>query len=316
MIDTEKTEMGPAAQEEIKNEKQAIHQEPSRSVSVPKDEPINDTFLRRTLTLLATKIPRSWKKHPREDYFYLPHKKLLIRRGRGENFTEAQTIQFIARHTSIPVSKIYCSFKKKGQVYLVTEWIEGHDIASGWRSRSEQSKTKLLDQLRHMITEMRQIPHPEHLGVASVTGGPVHDGRLSDPKEIFGPFKTVADFHLHVREGFDEDHTPERPELGQVVVEHREPWQICFTHGDLNAFNIIVRGDEVAGIIDWENAGWLPSYWEYTNAWHVNPFNTWWQDEVDKFLEREPKGLAMDRLRRKYWSMFGSDASYCSLADA
>ncbi|KAL8948055.1 MAG: hypothetical protein Q9222_005722 [Ikaeria aurantiellina] len=289
-------------------------QEPSRSVTVPADEPINDTWWRRHLTLLALKIPRFLKKHPREDYLRLPHKKLWIRRARAGDFSEAQTIQFIARHTSIPVPKIYCCFKRKGDIWLVMEWIKGRDVAQGWRQRSEQSKDRILDQLRHMITEMRQVPHPEHLGVASVTGGALNDGRVPGSSDIFGPFKTVADFHSYVRGGIDD--APQMPEIQQIITKHNEPWPICFTHGDLSSFNIVVRGDDVVGIIDWETAGWYPSYWEYTNAWHVNPFNTFWQDEIDKFLEPIPEGLDLDRLRRKYFDMFGTEASYSSFADA
>jgi hypothetical protein len=34
------------------------------------------------------------------------------------------------------------------------------------------------------------------------------------------------------------------------------------THGDLSSFNILLRDDEVVGIIDWEITGWSPYYWD------------------------------------------------------
>ncbi|OAA34501.1 Aminoglycoside phosphotransferase [Metarhizium rileyi] len=43
-----------------------------------------------------------------------------------------------------------------------------------------------------------------------------------------------------------------------------------FTHGDLNRFNILVRGDQVVGIIDWEFEG--------TSAWIGNKTRKAWQD--------------------------------------
>ncbi|KAI1125834.1 hypothetical protein F5Y10DRAFT_246234 [Nemania abortiva] len=70
-------------------------------------------------------------------------------------------------------------------------------------------------------------------------------------------------------------------------------------HGDLSGLNIIVRGDNVVGIVDWETAGWLPYYWEYSRAWNVNLYNTLWQDEVGKFLDPMPYELAMDAIRRR-----------------
>jgi thiamine kinase-like enzyme len=39
-----------------------------------------------------------------------------------------------------------------------------------------------------------------------------------------------------------------------------------FTHGDLQRKNIIVGKDGRITIIDWEFAGWYPSYWEYARA--------------------------------------------------
>lgn len=37
--------------------------------------------------------------------------------------------------------------------------------------------------------------------------------------------------------------------------------------------NIIVRGDEVVGIIDWETAGESSKHYDYTSAWHASPYN-------------------------------------------
>jgi len=68
--------------------------------------------------------------------------------------------------------------------------------------------------------------------------------------------------------------------------------------------NIIVRGDEVVGIIDWETAGWWPEYWEYTSVWHINPYNEFWREEVDKFLEPKVEELEMERVRRKFFGDF------------
>lgn len=44
---------------------------------------------------------------------------------------------------------------------------------------------------------------------------------------------------------------------------------IDFTHGDLHRSNIIISAQEpyrVLAIVDWEQAGWLPEYWEARKA--------------------------------------------------
>ena len=42
--------------------------------------------------------------------------------------------------------------------------------------------------------------------------------------------------------------------------------EIVFTHGDLDPRNILVEEGHVTGIVDWEQSGWYPGYWEYVKA--------------------------------------------------
>ena len=74
--------------------------------------------------------------------------------------------------------------------------------------------------------------------------------------------------------------------------------EIRFTHGDLHPSNIIITSSspsKVIAIVDWEQAGWLPVYWEdckarftadYSGEWsekylpmildhHVNTWESW-----------------------------------------
>jgi len=76
---------------------------------------------------------------------------------------------------------------------------------------------------------------------------------------------------------------------------------LVLTHGDLSSLNIMVQGDTVVGIVDWETAGWFPKHWEYTCAKYVNPYNPFWADPIDDFLEPMPRELEMENIRRKYF---------------
>lgn len=53
--------------------------------------------------------------------------------------------------------------------------------------------------------------------------------------------------------------------------------------------NILVKGDGIVGIIDWDTAGWYPEFWECTIAHNANPYNEFWKDEIGKFLEKYPE---------------------------
>ncbi|MCJ1422036.1 hypothetical protein MMC32_008405 [Xylographa parallela] len=229
--------------------------------------------------------------------------KLCVKYGYFQHISEAITMQFIADHTEIPVPRIYCAFSHKGRTFIVMERINGEYVGNGWLGRSIESREAILRQIKGMVAEMRSIPPPTDVGIASANGRTLYDIRLPDSlygRGRFGPFNTVSDFHRYLRRGV-EAHQEQSAEIKELIKAHEETRPICFTHADLSSLNILARGDEVVGIVDWETAGWYPSYWEYTSAWNVNPQNEFWRNEVDKFLEPKPRELAMDIIRSKYF---------------
>ena len=60
---------------------------------------------------------------------------------------------------------------------------------------------------------------------------------------------------------------------------------IQFAHTDLATTNIIIShtSTEVLGIIDWQESGWYPEYWEYLKAKHTAL--TRWYDYLDIALQ-------------------------------
>ncbi|KAK0111261.1 hypothetical protein ONS95_001633 [Cadophora gregata] len=212
-------------------------------------------------------------------------------------------MQFVANHTSSPIPKVYCAFERKGCKYILMERVQGQILRDGWWKRSPEYKAKILAQIKEMVEQMRRIPPPPGQGISNVAGGPLFDSRISGGS-FHGPFNTLQDFHRHLREGYEGEREHEH-DANRLVEWHK---QYCtkpvFTHGDLSTLNILVRGDEVVGIVDWETAGWWPEYWEYTSTWHVNPHNEFWRDEVDRFLEPKVEELEMEKVRRKYFGVF------------
>jgi hypothetical protein len=66
--------------------------------------------------------------------------------------SEAAVMKLVVEHTTIPIPKIICAFERKGFTYIVMEVIQGEVIANGWQNRDEQSKTKLLNELRDYVS--------------------------------------------------------------------------------------------------------------------------------------------------------------------
>jgi hypothetical protein len=82
---------------------------------------INNTFVRRSLALLALKTTArfyTWMG------FCVPiSKNKIIETGPYVHLIEAATTKFVAENTFIPVPKIYCSFVYKNRAYIVMERI-------------------------------------------------------------------------------------------------------------------------------------------------------------------------------------------------
>ena len=182
------------------------------------------------------------------------------------------------------------------------ERVDGGMLGRMWSARSQESKKRIFRQLKAMVDEMRSISPPKGMGVANVDGGMLSDCRLPAPTR-FGPFKDVPEFHKHLRQGWEAD-PRHYPEVSELISLHEGSWPLRFTHADLSSLNILVRGDDVVAIVDWETASWYPSYWEYTTACYVNPQNEFWRLEIGNFLEPMPKELAMERIRLKFFGDF------------
>ena len=94
-----------------------------------------------------------------------------------------------------------------------------------------------------------------------------------------GPFNTVQEFHdwfnfLHRRPMPDPYSVPIEP-FRQDLPDDSE---IKFTHGDLHRSNVLITRSKpyrVLAIVDWEQSGWLPMYWEARKAQYTADTKEW-----------------------------------------
>ncbi|KAE8139752.1 hypothetical protein BDV38DRAFT_291033 [Aspergillus pseudotamarii] len=258
----------------------------SQSTPFPENvpQPVNNGIYSRYSTLLAVKFLKHCR--PCHGNVLMLTDRLCVKYGRRVHLSEASTMRFISRHTSIQVPK---SFMIKGDI-----------IGNGWIHRNKESKAKLLSQLAKMVAELRELQPPDDIGVALVDGGALFDCCVPGHSLDFGPFNTVQDFHRHLRMGMEFNPGLD-PQIQDLINQQSKTWPLVFTHGDLSSLNILIRGDDIVDIVDWETAGWYPSYWEYTCAQQVNPQNSFWINEIDKFLQPMPQELRMERIRQEHF---------------
>lgn len=120
--------------------------------------------------------------------------RICIKSTRRADLSEAHTMEFVRRMTSIPVPKVYYAFERKGRVYIVMQRIQASNAARHWHHRSEDSRQKILQQLKTMIEELRTLQAPKGIGVANIDHGPIVDHRLPRHSQ-WGPFSCIYDFH-------------------------------------------------------------------------------------------------------------------------
>jgi hypothetical protein len=104
---------------------QAVGQQPSplSARTSPESATINNTRTRRFLVLAGIKLLKHFR--PYQGSVLLLTDRLCVKYGPLRHLSEASTMRFIAKHTSIPVPKIFCAFTHRGWTYIVMERIEG-----------------------------------------------------------------------------------------------------------------------------------------------------------------------------------------------
>ncbi|KAF1730194.1 hypothetical protein CRV24_009650 [Beauveria bassiana] len=178
---------------------------------------------------------------------------------------EVEAMQYVAAHTSIPIPKVHkIHTTESGFIYIEMEYVQGHTLSWALPELSAGDKARIFGQLRRHVEELRSLPPPSPGLVSSAFGNPAHDGRIGG--RFFGPMSVDSFQELARGRLVMED----VPLLGEEVRQvHTSRYETVFTHADLAARNIIVRGGDIAAIIDWAYAGWYPVYWEFTKAHYV-----------------------------------------------
>ncbi|KAF2438884.1 kinase-like protein [Karstenula rhodostoma CBS 690.94] len=214
---------------------------------------------------------------------------LYVKWGCEMRIAEGQTL-YAMRHylgNAVPVPEIYGWRTDGDQVFLYMEAISGRTLEQCWPEMEEDDRLRICRELRAMCDAMRQLKQdPSDTFVGTIARGTLYD-RAINPRYMAeaGPFTSVKEFHewftsLYKRPMPDPTISVPDP-YRQDLPDNSE---IVFTHGDLHRSNIILSTStphRVVAIVDWEQAGWLPAYWEDRKA-HVT--SDYFGDWSEKYL--------------------------------
>ncbi|RJE19219.1 Phosphotransferase enzyme family [Aspergillus sclerotialis] len=245
--------------------------------------------------------------------------KYVVKYGPLVTENEGYALLFVEERLKIGAPRLYAMYRDRNTLYIVMEYIPGISLGMVWSSLTEANKHSIVEELRCMFDPMRALLSPGFYG--SVNGGPVpHRYFFSREKDtaVTGPFQTEEDFGkaiaLRSKTMWSESnsHSFLSDYLAHCLPSVLRNHPPMFTHGDLYRENVLVRkvvnsvtNEEeykVAALVDWETAGWYPSYWEYA---HIFPLLQWiddWPAYIEKVLDPLPVEDAMMRAVLATWS--------------
>jgi aminoglycoside phosphotransferase len=224
---------------------------------------------------------------------------IIVKYGRFVHLAEVEALTFAASHTSIPVPSVLASYPAGDCHCIVMQNIPGVPLSQAWDSLSSGDRVVIQRELRGYIQDLRHVMAERWIG--SVGKTPCRDlifrCYLEGNK---GPFSSEFDFNSAIVDTLDLlGDFPVDKQLLRQTFTRRQPHRIVFTHGDINPDNIMIHNGHVSGIIDWEQAGFYPEYWEYCKTLVSSRLNKDWSlDFVDAIMDPYPE----EYLVHVYWS--------------
>jgi hypothetical protein len=234
-----------------------------------------------------------------------PH--FVVKHGLGITEIEGQTLLFLEKHINnhLAVPKLYAMYHlSTGHLCLIMERLPGEPLEALWPSLKEEEKTAICNKLRDAFDSLRKLPSPGYYGGIGRTRIPDHlfNDREGD-KAICGPFNSGTEFtaglvlklsriseanhgYLNFKVDFYRRH------LDTMLSEHAP----IFSHGDLQRKNILVRQVGTSfevGLVDWEAAGWYPSYWEYSILFTSIQWKDDWPERLEQIIDPWPSEAAV-----------------------
>ncbi|KAK0443709.1 uncharacterized protein EV420DRAFT_1340663 [Desarmillaria tabescens] len=130
--------------------------------------------------------------------------------------------------------------------------------------------------LRDWFDQLRALPPPGDHTISGFKGTGIFSYRIRKGGTV-GPFRSQDEFHA---QSFCTPWEPLDDRVRAALMKRQSTrHRICFTHGDITPHNILVDEQlRPTGLIDWECAGWMPEYWEYTRSIWIRQIYTGWCD--------------------------------------
>ncbi|KAJ6123263.1 hypothetical protein N7512_005728 [Penicillium capsulatum] len=169
---------------------------------------------------------------------------------------EADSLRLVEQYTSIPCPLWVDDYHETHPILIMTA-VPGQPLEKVFHRLSYPERDQLSKDLKNIVTQLRCIPNQTSYCFGNSHGGPLTDPRL--PSGTCGPFNLISEFNSFLVHRYMSKETRDN-----IATVHARPYRSLFTHADLHPSNIIMDRGRLAGIVDWECAGFYREYWEFT----------------------------------------------------
>ncbi|KAK7963895.1 hypothetical protein PG988_010869 [Apiospora saccharicola] len=218
---------------------------------------------------------------------------------------EYGALSLMRQHTRMPVPRPLDLASDSDKSYLLTSRVSGVRLGSCIDTLSEDEEHLLVYDLQKYIGQLRAIPKDatSKYAIINAVNEACYDHRVNmsldydeNRGDFVGPFVNEEQFNEILQ-------TPALP-----GVSHCSGHKIVFTHSDLNMRNVLVHNGRLSGIVDWENSGWYPEYWDYTKAHFITKLRRRWLRIVDVVFKQYGDYENELATERQLWD-------YCHIAE-
>lgn len=219
--------------------------------------------------------------------------------GRGVCPYEVDGLR-VAEAAGLPVPHPYgAETTPDGVTRVAMSYVEGQALSDVWATLSPDGRKAVARQLRDIVGVMRAVPAPAAY-IGACGGNQIRD-RRSITTHMAPPCTSEAEFNNFLLSSLF-DKIPQ-PIYKAFARRLRTGHRIVLTHGDLAPRNIMVKDGRITALVDWEEAGWYPEYWEYVKFFlYTGPDGREWAAYADIFADAYPDEL-VDSFALSKWQV-------------
>lgn len=223
---------------------------------------------------------------------------LYAKLGSAGILQEAETLQFVAEYTSIPVPVVLDAFEDPvAGPFLLTSRVPGTPLSRmpcTIDTLTPEHITVIADTLRDWLNQLQYLRSPYGRALCGYLGGVFMSYRIHT-KDVIGPYRSQEPFHEQEACLLTEVHDEHVRALAAII--RQKTYDVCMVHGNVAPENVLVdRHYRPVGMVGWECAAWMPSYWELTaGAWTARGLGGVWSHILVRCLPQYTDELKVEQ---------------------